>query len=203
MFENQISVSNGNMKMGQIPSISLPAVKTCAKGVPCAKKCYALRMEKRYKNTHNAYERNLRIFEENPQVFEIQATAAAMLQRYFRWHVSGDILNTEYLLMMIRIAKNCPNTEFLAFTKKYDIVNEYIENNGVLPKNLKIIFSVWQDFDYKNPYNLPTAHVFYKDGTTTATENTYVCGGNCTECLCRGVGCWQLKNGESIAFYEH
>lgn len=34
-------------------------------------------------------------------------------------------------------------------------------------------------------------------------ENWKICGGNCTECASCGIGCWELKPGETIAFYQH
>ena len=150
-----------------------------------------------------AYVNNLELFKENPAAFELQALAGAITSRFFRWHVSGDILNREYLQMMVRIAEKCPATRFLTFTKKYRLVNEHLDKRGRLPDNLKIIFSAWPGFTMDNPHGLPVAHVIFKDGTTTAPADTFICGGNCADCRCRGVGCWQLKNGENISFYEH
>ena len=69
----KLSVSNGNMKMGAIPSISLPSIKSCRSDAPCASKCYACRMEKRYKNVRNAYQNNLDMFLDAPLEFEKQA----------------------------------------------------------------------------------------------------------------------------------
>lgn len=199
----KLSVSNGNMKMGAIPSISLPSIKSCRSDAPCASKCYACRMEKRYKNVKNAYQNNLDMFLDAPLEFEKQAVGAAYPSRYFRWHVSGDILNQSYFEMMIEVARVCKLTQFLAFTKKYELVNTYLSGGSMIPDNLKIVFSVWKGLDCNNPYHLPEAHVLYKDGTTTAPDNAKVCGGNCYNCICQGIGCWEMKHGESIMFKEH
>ena len=198
-----LSVSKGNAKMGGIPSISLPAVVTCRKGAPCARKCYAAKLERIRPNVKAAYQRNLDLWAHDPAAFEAQAIAAAMPHRYFRWHVSGDIVGPSYLAMMVRVANACPGTRFLCFTKRFELVNMYIKERGPLPENLQILFSAWAGLDVPNPYNLPMTHVIYRDGSTTAPASHYVCGGNCTECLCQGVGCWQLKPGEHLAFYEH
>ena len=101
-------------------------------------------MEKRYKNVRNAYQNNLDMFLDAPLEFEKQAVGAAYPSRYFRWHVSGDILNQSYFEMMIYIARVCKYTQFLAFTKKYELVNTYLSGGGVIPENLKIVFSVWK-----------------------------------------------------------
>lgn len=201
--ENILSVSKGNSKMGGIPSISLPAVVTCRKGAPCARKCYAAKLERIRPTVKAAYARNLALWARDPVSFEAQAIAAAMPHRYFRWHVSGDIVGPSYLAMMVRVANACPGTRFLCFTKRFELINMYISERGPLPENLQILFSAWAGLDVPNPYNLPMTHVIYRDGSTTAPAAHYTCGGNCTECLCQGVGCWHLKPGEHLAFYEH
>lgn len=198
---NKISISKGNQKLGAIPSVSLPPVITCPKGAPCSKKCYAAKLCRIYPSVKKAYENNLNILQNDFNGYFEQVLKAARITKYFRWHVSGDIPNYSYLVNMVDIAKQLPDTQFLAFTKNYDVVNSYITYGEKLPDNLKIIFSEWGTQKPNNPHNLPTAAVIFK-GTTPA-ENWKICGGNCSECACRGVGCWELKNGETIAFYEH
>jgi hypothetical protein len=201
MKNNQISISQGNIKMGAIPSVSLPACITCNPSAPCFKKCYALRMERRYKNTRDAYARNLNILQEDAPSYWLQVKAAAMVARFFRYHVSGDIPNIEYFKNMIQLAQELPGTQFLAFTKQYNIVNEYLNNGGTIPENLKILFSNWGAWKCENPHRLPTCEIVLK-GSEPAPD-WKICGGNCTACACAGIGCWELKNGETIAIYEH
>lgn len=201
MKNNQVSISPGNIKMGAIPSVSLPACITCNPSAPCFAKCYARRLEKRYKNVANAYARNLEIWNANPALYWYQVKGAAAMARYFRFHVSGDIPNIEYLWGMIQTAIELPGTTFLAFTKQYRIVNAWLEEGGTIPANLIIIYSNWGAWKCENPYNLPVCEVILK-GSEPA-ESWKICGGNCTECACRGAGCWELKHGDTIAIYEH
>lgn len=126
-----------------------------------------------------------------------------MASRFFRWHVSGDITDADYFNNMIEIAKRNTHCEMLCFTKKYDIVNAYLKAGGIIPLNLHLIFSAWKDIPMINPYNLPEAHVIYRDNSTTAKPGVKMCVGNCTECAVTNNGCWTLKNGEQIAFNEH
>ena len=198
---NQISISKGNRKMGVIPSVSLPACITCNPDAPCFKKCYALKIERLYTNTRNAYARNLDILNSDQGAYWLQVKAAASMTRFFRYHVSGDIPNAAYFEMMTLTARQLPNTVFLAFTKQYHIVNDYLNNGGTIPENLKIIFSNWGAWKCENPHNLPTCEIILK-GSEPA-PNWKICGGNCTECACRGIGCWELKKGDTIAIYEH
>lgn len=197
----KISISNGNSKMGAIPSVSLPACVTCNPFAPCFKKCYAAKLERIYPSVKNAYARNLDILNDDPAAYWQQVKAAAVVTRFFRYHVSGDIPNATYFAEMVKTAEEIPTTKFLAFTKQYQTVNDFINGGGVIPENLKIIFSSWGAWKCENPHNLPTSEVIFKG--CEPSENWKVCGGNCTECACRGVGCWEVKNGETIAFYEH
>lgn len=198
---NKISISPGNSKMGAIPSVSLPPVITCPKNCPCAKKCYAAKLCRIYPSVKKAYEKNLNILNNNPVEYWQQVRGAAAMTKYFRYHVSGDIPDIAYLAEMVTTAEQMPGTQFLAFTKKYQLVNDFISNISTIPHNLKIIFSEWDGITINNPHNLPTAAVIFR-GESPA-ENWKICGGNCAACACAGVGCWELKKGETIAFYEH
>lgn len=200
MFK-QVSISKGNSKMGAVPSVSLPACITCNPSAPCFKKCYAAKIERLRKTVKDAYSRNLEIYNSDPAAYWLQVKAAASMSRFFRFHVSGDIPTPQYFSEMVQTAKELPATNFLAFTKQYKIVNDFIANGGEIPANLIIIFSNWGDWKCENPHGLPAAEVIFK-GTEPA-DSWLICGGNCAECACRGVGCWQLKKGETIAFYEH
>ena len=201
MKQNVVSISKGNSKMGAIPSVSLPACITCNPDAPCFKLCYALKISRLYKQVNAAYKRNLDILQADPGAYWLQVKAAATVARYFRFHVSGDIPNAEYFAEMVKLAHELPNTNFLAFTKQYQIVNEFINNGGAIPSNLKILFSNWGSWKCENPHRLPECEIILK-GSQPA-DNWKICGGNCTECACRGIGCWELKNNETIAIYQH
>jgi hypothetical protein len=201
MTNNQISISKGNSKLGAIPSVSLPACVTCNPDAPCFSKCYARRIEYRYKQSRAAYAHNLTVLQTAPAHYWLQVKAAAITTRFFRYHVSGDIPNGHYLKMMIQTANELPHTNFLAFTKQYHIVNDYLNDGNAIPANLKIIFSNWGAWKCENPHGLPVCEIVLK-GSEPAPD-WKICGGNCTACACAGIGCWELKSGETIAIYEH
>ena len=211
-MEEHVCISKGNTKMGSLQSVSLPSIITCRK-CECNTKCYARKIERLRPNVAKSYQRNLRILRDDPEKYWREVEAAIMTSRFFRFHVSGDIINLDYLYKMIEIAARHKQTEILCFTKQYEIVNKAIDNyreicedalvEDVIPKNLHIIFSGWPELNMVNPYNFPEAHVRFKDGSTTASANAYSCGGNCTECAMAGCGCWNLKSGEQIVFDEH
>lgn len=197
----KVSISKGNIKMGEIPSVSLPPIITCADNCTCAKKCYAYRMYRRYPNVKNAYDNNLDIFENNPAEYWKQIDDTLYTSRFFRFHVSGDIPTYQYLLDMVKTVANNPHCEVLVFTKQYDFVNKALENGLKIPANLHILFSEWKGMEMKNPYNMPVAHVIFKGEYPEANWN--ICSGNCLECAKHKTNCWKVNNGEHVAFHEH
>ena len=198
---SKVSISTGNSKMGAIPSVSLPACITCNPEAPCFKACYAAKIERIYKTAAAAYNRNLNILESDPAAYWLQVRAAASMARYFRFHVSGDIPNRDYLNNMITLAQDLKNTKFLVFTKQYQLVNDYLNAGGVIPENLKVIFSNWGAWKCSNPHGLPVCEVIFKGDKVE--DQWKICGGNCTECACRGIGCWEVQKNETIAIYKH
>lgn len=200
---SSVKISNGNAKMGSIPSVSLPAGITCRKDCECIKKCYAHKLEKMRPSVRNAYQHNFDLLQEQPDTYWREVEASIMMSRFFRFHVSGDIPDSVYFAHMIDIADRNQHCEILCFTKKYDIVNDYLNLGGKIPENLHIVFSGWAGLEMNNPYSLPEAHVRYKDGTTTAKPTAKECGGNCTDCLLTEGGCWSLQFGEQVIFNEH
>lgn len=199
--KSRVSISAGNTKMGAIPSVSLPPVITCAAGCKCAAKCYAAKLCRLRPTVRAAYQRNLDILMEDPVDYWRQVRAAAANARYFRFHVSGDIPDLGYFLEMRFTAITNPGTQFLAFTKQYAIVNSMLAMGFSIPENLNLIFSAWPGMPMDNPHRLPVAHVIFRGQQPDPAWK--ICGGNCAECACQGIGCWELKRGENIAFYEH
>lgn len=198
-----IKISKGNEKMGNIASVSLPAGITCRPDCECYKKCYAKKLERMRPSVRAAYQHNYDILNQDSDTYWREVEASIMMSRFFRYHVSGDIPDNVYLAHMIEIAERNPHCEMLCFTKKYNLVNDHLDFGGTIPGNLHIIFSGWKGLKMDNPYNLPEAHVLYRDGTTTARNDAKLCGGNCTECAITDNGCWTIKHGEQVVFNEH
>lgn len=197
-----VKISKGNSKLGAIPSVSLPSIKTC-RNCACQEKCYAQKLERLRPSVKNAYEHNLGVLLSDPTTYWREVEASVMMSRFFRFHVSGDIPNAAYLENMAAVAGRNAHCEILCFTKRYEMVNEFIQKNGELPRNLHMIFSGWVGLDMANPFSLPEAHVRYRDGSTTAREDAIECGGNCTECALTEGGCWNLQKGQQVIFNEH
>lgn len=197
-----ISISTGNSKMGSIPSVSLPAIKTC-RVCECHSKCYAKKLEQLRPTVRNAYQRNLDILTSDPDTYWREVEASIMMSRFFRFHVSGDILNASYFNKMVEIAERNHHCQILCFTKKYEIINDFISDNRGLPSNLHMIFSAWDNLVMDNRYEIPVAYVRFRNGHTDAPSSAINCPGNCSECARTDGGCWTLKTGEAVVFDEH
>jgi hypothetical protein len=217
MKNNIISISGGNKKMGEIPSVSLPPIITCAVGVPCAEDCYVIKNIK-YSTATLAYSRNLEIYYEKPRRFFKQIIGYCLMNepKYFRYFVGGDIPDQKFLDLIIETADRLKDVNFMFMTKSY--MDRYYmewkhnnsggspENRGIdilckTPENLSIIASTWPKYpipqDIKD--GLPIAYM--DDGTEDRiTPEDYVCNKLCEECL----HCWNAKNTRiNVVFKKH
>lgn len=201
--DRHVAISKGNRKMGPVASVSLMPWLTCPKRAmeTCAGDCYAARDANMYPSTLASYANNTALALHAPVRYWKEVTEAMKMVRFFRFHVSGDIPNYEYFCNMVDACIVNEHTEVLCFTKNYEVVNKYIDNYGDLPKNLHMMFSGWKGLEPINPHHLPETNVIFPD--MELPDNWLMCGGNCSKCGCAGVGCWQAKAGQTIAFKEH
>lgn len=205
MVTEHVHISKGVTKLGaDIPSVSLPPVCTCRPDAPCVAKCYARKGRWCFSHNKSLLQKNIDIWNEDPAMFQRDIIISAFHSRFFRWHSSGDIPDMKYLEMMVDTAKRLPDTKFLCFTKKFEMVNEYLNIHKSFPENLRMVFSAWGSFIPENPYNLPMAYVRFKKGDNMGIpENAFQCQNYCGDCVMSGCSCWDLKNGEVVCFNEH
>ena len=195
------NVSNTNSKLGaQILSINMPAGITCRPDAPCYKGCYAKHGHWLYNNVQKSLQENLEHYKENPKLFFDSVAAQTALSRFVRWSSSGDIVDPEYFEGMCRVARKNKETHYLCFTKKYEIVNSYLDSGKKIPTNLTIVFSAWSGWLPENPYHLPTTYVYGKDfRNDLIPKDSIPCRGSCERCQ----ACWQLKKNMSVYFVKH
>lgn len=205
MIYERVHISHGVSKLGaDIPSVSLPPITTCRSDAPCFKGCYARKGRFSFQHNKDLLSKNYDIWCAAPMQYEQDVKFAAFHSRYFRYHSSGDIPDMSYLEMMVRVAKDLPNTSFLCFTKKYEMVNEYLNVNGCFPNNLRIVLSAWGNWQPANPHNLPVAYIrFKKKDSGEIPACAKHCPKYCGECVMSGCSCWDLQFGESVVFDEH
>lgn len=218
MAAAHVSVSGGNDKIGNCGNVSTAPYVTCGGCCDeCKKYCYAVRSYNRMGNDSDGKDNLINnpwfintaiLFMDRDRFFtEIETAIKANYYQFFRWHVSGEIVDSDYFARMVAIAEHCPGTRFLAFTKKYSAVNDFIAAGGTVPANFKIIFSAAPELEMKNPHNLPEAHVNFADESLNTCNKPaamrYHCPGNCAKCRFCGAGCWFLENGAAVMFDQH
>ena len=192
----KLNISMGNTKLGKraTPNISLPAVITCRPDAPCTKLCYARRGNLRFPNVKALYQENLDLWEKDPASFftQLRSFLDEVQPAYFRWHVAGDIPDIKYYHMMQNLAHLYPNTQFLAFTKRYEmVIQDRIEGAGKLPPNLTIRLSAWPGLDFPDRVYENMAKVFTThEDETRCPEEHVECPGYCPPCR----ECWNTQN---------
>lgn len=118
MLNENVCISWGNAKMGLIPSVSLPVIKTCRNNAPCYKLCYAKRITRLRKIVNDSYERNLRILKSNPDRFWKEVDNALFATTVFRFFVSGDIPDKDFLKKMVTVVRKKQTVSNFSFYKK-------------------------------------------------------------------------------------
>lgn len=197
------SISRGNSKMGDIPSVSLLPLITCPACCrdTCAGDCYAAKLAALRPNVLRAWARNTAFAYYAPAEYWTAVNKAIAKARFFRFHVSGDTVSGSYLAHVVDAARNNPGCDILMFTKAFRTVNGWIDAHGPLPDNLHVLFSGWTNLQPENPHNLPETTVY---GRKESPAPEWIpCGGNCAECAINGRGCWTAKSGDTIAFRMH
>jgi hypothetical protein len=197
----QTKISAGNNKLGTIANISLTpgrtcsaeACKTCLTGG-----CYAMKSYRMYKNVRTAWDANTNLALTALDVMEADLMAsfgAVTAPRFFRIHVGGDFVSREYAAMWARVASANPNTNFLAFTKQWDMVR------GIeFPANFSLVLSSWPGTEIPADLRELYSVAWLDDGSEDVPEDAIECPGNCATC---GV-CWSLaKRHLDVKFAKH
>ena len=187
------TISHGNGKIGDVPNVSLLPIASCPKGIPCAKDCYDCKASRIYPTVKAARKRNWTAARRSADAYfaGIREYLAKYTPKYFRWHVGGDIPSQDYYREMCAIAREFPETHFLAFTK-----NHGLDFRG-RPGNLNVVLSMWPQWG-NSKKRMPRA--WMQDGTETRIpESAIQCSGHCDTC---GI-CWHLKPGRDVWFAKH
>lgn len=170
-----IHISEGNSKLGGIPSISLPPGLSCRPGVMCLKDCYARNIYNRFHVVKLQWRENLRIYNQDPTGYfhHIGEFLDFRRPQYFRWHVGGDCPDDLYYDNVVLTAVNNPGIKFLMFTKceRYANLNTEI--------NLHVVFSEW-------PYHQLSRGNHSRSwvrADARAPKEAFLCTGMCDKCL--------------------
>ena len=204
----KVAISMGNRKIGRVMNVSTAPMFTCGGNCKeCKNLCYDLKACNQYENVRNARAKNTAMAK-HARIEYFRQIDVAMSRRkknkFFRWHVAGDIIDMDYLDRMAENAKKHSDFTIWTYTKQYDIVNEYVRTHGgnrrvAIPANLTIMFSEWRGLAMDNPYGFPEFRVIFK-GESIPSDCTWICPGNCDICKAAHRGCIA---GETTYAHEH
>jgi len=198
---NGTQISERTTKMGNILSFSTLPYRMCRKNLPCEKDCYAAKICRLRKTVAKAWGNNTAMVEEG-KYEEIAADIIDCIRfrhaKLFRWFVGGDIHDDQMMETMIKVAEECPDTRFMAFTKYYDIVEKYHDK---IPENLNIVLSAWKELQPTKEQKKLFPVCYYDDGKEDCQVpvNATICGGDCEHCQL----CYRMKAGESVCIRRH
>ena len=198
-----VSISNGNMKVGNVPNVSIPSDKTCPHCKDCQLACYDKKACLQYPNVMNARAKNYSIMKRSIKQYFAQVKEGIKKSKedFFRFHVGGDIINEEYLDGMVKVTHETQKHHW-TYTKSQDIVNGYIQKYGgnwkKIAPYLVVMYSKWGYVPIDNPYNMPIFWTIVKG--QEKPKDMYHCPGNCLTCIKNHRGC---PFGESAWIDEH
>lgn len=213
-----IHLSMGNTKTGPAWNFNFSIEYTCDHRCECflKRKCYAMQGAYNFADNQAQYTENYNFYVNSNNSKFIDTIQLVINTdpsiKLFRYFTCGDIPDMRFITCMAKLAENNPEIKFWAYTKKYSIVNHWIDENGSLPENLTIIFSHWMNedgsyFPMDNPHKLPTSE-YIPIGKEYLKENvTHICPCSNPEsievCATCDHPCYTLKKGESMALLEH
>lgn len=210
MKSNEVHMTTKNSKTGcGVIDLAFPVI-TCREDAPCKKTgCYCMKGTQQMATVQGAYYRNYRLYHEDPVDFwnQVQFKLAHCGLLRMRYFDAGDLPDYAFIDGMVATAKKFPEMKFMAFTKKYFLVNQWIDNNGNLPDNLNIIFSAWdKDWEVLNPHHMPVAYVDFKDSEKTPVlpAKYQICPNQKDKTItCSMCGkCWR-KDLDAVVFKQH
>ena len=118
-------------------------------------------------------------------------------EKYFRWHDSGDLMNSKHLEDILTVCDRTPNTKHWLPTREYNIVEDVMKHRKS-PKNMFLRLSAHM-IDQTGPVELAkrlgvlTSEVGTKKYTCPAGDQ----GGKCLDCR----ACWTRKM--NITYHKH
>lgn len=202
--ELHVTISKGNMKVGNTPNVSLPSDKTCPHCKDCQLACYDKKACLQYPNVMDARAKNYSILMRSPSKYfgEIKSYIMKLRHDGFRFHVGGEIKDKPYLHGMVSITNEAKRKLNWSYSKSHDIINEYIKEHGgeweKIAPYLVIMYSRWGYAPIDNPYDMPVFWTIVKG--QEKPKGMYHCPGNCKICIENHRGC---PYGESAWIDEH
>lgn len=210
-----VPIITTNRKLNGIYTVKTLPVLTCD-GIcgKCVAGCYAVKLNNLFAGSRAVCAHNTAVLELNPEAYFTGIEDFCKTVTEFRWHESGEVTNDYYMRQVISIAANCPNCDFLLYTKRLNLLGLYA---GMIHsvKNLHTVASCMDYDDLTNTANLgfPRTVVNYShDGVSVKykkafrlpdNSNIYECKSDCSICKKDNIGCWNKESDYITVFEAH
>ena len=128
--------------------------------------------------------------------------------KILRYHSSGEVENYDYLMRMVKLAKETPGIKYYFYTKRFNLIEKYLKENKEFPNNLVCNISVWHNNHLG--YQLDGLNQFiYDDGDDESLKKLHHCiavdkKGHSTGITCdKCKRCFSGNKGLITAVYAH
>ena len=112
-----VSLGEGNSKVGEVLTFSLPSATTCPGASPwCLKHCYAHRYERIRPKSRKAYQNNLVLANDTERFTRTMIGILPRIMPCMRIHVAGDFHSRSYVDAWRKICTSLPETYFWSYT---------------------------------------------------------------------------------------
>lgn len=186
----KIHISESNSKLGKIPNMSFPPIKSCQPRLPCYDDCYADRPYQRWKNVEKAWDENFEIWRQSPAQFwsEVGEWFFDNKPSHFRFFVGGDMPDGSFLYQLQNCVDVNTDTQFMMFTKNFKAVREIYRPQP----NKQTILSMWPGLEA--PKDLPNFRRAWLEDDVRKPEEYFHCSGKCDSCY----SCWEYANHDVV-----
>ena len=146
-------ITKGNHKLGTDGAVycfNLPAVSTCAPTKWCLEgkdgepSCYALNGRFKWPNVKDAYEWRYEESLKSDFAGRVIDEINKVTPQFFRWHVSGDFYNEEYIGKVEEIVIATPNVLHRTTTRRRDFAKAVLQLNSqpnmIIRESLDTVF---------------------------------------------------------------
>ena len=117
-----VQISRRNTKVGVLPSLSLPVLKTCpGKTEFCSRLCYGQNGRFTRPSLREKHESNLRTSKQADFVESITREILKTEARVFRLHVVGDFYSVAYVERWLEIVDKLPDVKFFGSTRSWRV----------------------------------------------------------------------------------
>ena len=118
-----------------------------------------------------------------------------ILDKVFRFHAHGELINSNHLENYINICRKNSDTVFALWTKRKNLISDYVKSGRALPDNLILIYSNPKTNKVLTRVPVNFDKVFNASDSGRVSRGQIECTGkDCAACM----ACYVKDNGKNI-----